>query len=119
MNVNVKKGSAKTPEDAPIAKIASAPPEPGNNRRRLKRRATDPAPHVQTQGRSANGEARPQSAGRSKPKATIKRNTTGTRVGYDPYESGQLIKEKRAGVPRDLRSLGQWLKAGKGRKSPH
>jgi hypothetical protein len=48
----------------------------------------------------------------TKPKAVskpIKRNVDGTRVGYNPYESGQLTKGKNPGVRRDLRELGEWL----------
>jgi hypothetical protein len=40
----------------------------------------------------------------------VKRNVEGTRVGYNPYESGQLTKGKNPGVKRDLRELGEWLK---------
>jgi hypothetical protein len=39
----------------------------------------------------------------------IKRNVEGIRVGYNPYESGQLTKGKNPGVRRDLRQLGEWL----------
>ncbi len=53
-----------------------------------------------------------------KPKPTIekmKKNAAGTRVGYNPYESGELVKLKNPGVRRNLRELGQLLK-GKPRK---
>jgi hypothetical protein len=49
----------------------------------------------------------------TKPKAApkpVKRNVEGIRVGYNPYESGQLTKGKNPGVRRDLRELGKWLK---------
>jgi hypothetical protein len=40
----------------------------------------------------------------------VKRNVEGIRIGYNPYESGQLTKGKNPGVRRDLRALGKWLK---------
>ena len=43
---------------------------------------------------------------------TIAANKKGLRVGYNPYDSGQLKKEKWK-KPRDLRALSQWIEAQK------
>jgi len=43
---------------------------------------------------------------------TITTNTKGLRVGYNPYDSGRLNKEKWK-KPRDLRALSQWIEAQK------
>ncbi len=94
----------------------AAKPKP--ERRRLKRRATDSAPPADKAARHATDGESPGTAGRLKSKSAIRRNVTGARVGYDPYESGQLVKQKRPGVRRDLRSLGQWLKSRKEPKNP-
>ena len=48
-----------------------------------------------------------------KPKPAIqrvKKNAAGTRVGYNPYESGELVRQNNPGVRRNLRELGRWLK---------
>lgn len=89
--MNPKKNGAKSRgDDKPHGGSIAEPPKPRANRRRLKRRATDPAP---------TSEA--------------KRKATDARRGYDPYDSGELIKHKNPGVPRDLRLLGSWLKTHK------
>jgi hypothetical protein len=43
---------------------------------------------------------------------TITANKKGLRVGYNPYDSGQLKKEAWK-KPRDLRALSQWIEAQK------
>lgn len=43
--------------------------------------------------------------------APIQRNATGLRVGYNPYDSGQLDKKTRK--PRDLRELSKWIELRK------
>jgi hypothetical protein len=43
---------------------------------------------------------------------TIATNKKGLRVGYNPYDSGQLKKETWK-KPRDLRALSQWIEAQK------
>lgn len=40
--------------------------------------------------------------------ARIQRNTNGLRLGYNPYESGQLDR-KQARKPRDMRELSRWI----------
>ena len=82
------------------------------DRRRLKRRATDPELAEPT-GKAAAEKTRPDAVERKSAPLKVKRNVNGARTGYDPYESGQLVKPSNPGVRRDLRSLGQWLKAGK------
>ncbi len=42
------------------------------------------------------------------PNALIQRNAAATRIGYNPYESGQLDK-KSARKPRDMRELSKWI----------
>lgn len=44
--------------------------------------------------------------------ASIQRNATGLRVGYNPYQSGQL-DDKKARKPRDLRELSKWIELKK------
>lgn len=39
-------------------------------------------------------------------------NDTGLRVGYDPYDSGLLVKGQR-GRKKDLRALSEWIKQRK------
>jgi hypothetical protein len=43
--------------------------------------------------------------------AAIRPNPTGLKKGYDPYDSGRLSKVAKFGGRRDLRRLGEWLKA--------
>lgn len=42
------------------------------------------------------------------PHAPIQRNAAGARIGYNPYESGQLDR-KTARKPRDMRELSKWI----------
>jgi hypothetical protein len=42
----------------------------------------------------------------------IPTNTKGVRLGYNPYDSGRLAKEKWK-KPRDLRALSKWIEAQK------
>ena len=44
--------------------------------------------------------------------APIQDNAKGTRVGYNPYESG-LLKRKPAAPKRDLRELSKWIEMKK------
>jgi hypothetical protein len=44
--------------------------------------------------------------------APIQNNAKGTRVGYNPYESG-LLKRKTTGPKRDLRELSKWIEMKK------
>lgn len=44
--------------------------------------------------------------------APIQNNAKGTRVGYNPYESG-LLKRKEAAPKRDLRELSRWIEMKK------
>jgi hypothetical protein len=91
LNLNAKKSGAKSRgDDEPQVGSTAEPPKPRANRRRVKRRATDAAPPTEA-----------------------KRKATDARRGYDPYDSGELVKPKNPGVPRDLRSLGSWLKSHK------
>ncbi len=39
--------------------------------------------------------------------APIRRNAVGARVGYNPYDSGQL--DRKARKPRDMRELSKWI----------
>lgn len=80
--------------------------QPRANRRRLKRRATDPLPPADVPPNPA--------VARDTPKAKAK--LTDARRGYDPYDSGELIKPRNPGVPRDLRSLGSRLKSNAKKK---
>ena len=43
---------------------------------------------------------------------TIATNNKGLRLGYNPYDSGRLAKDKYK-KPRDLRALSQWIEAQK------
>ena len=43
---------------------------------------------------------------------TIATNKKGLRLGYNPYDSGRLAKDKYK-KPRDLRALSQWIEAQK------
>jgi hypothetical protein len=43
---------------------------------------------------------------------TITTNKRGLTLGYNPYDSGRLAKEKYK-KPRDLRALSQWIEAQK------
>jgi hypothetical protein len=43
---------------------------------------------------------------------TIATNAKGARVGYNPYDSGRLTKDKTQ-KPRDLRALSKWIEAQK------
>jgi hypothetical protein len=45
------------------------------------------------------------------PGIPIRPNPTGLKKGYDPYDSGRLSKVAKIGGRRDLRRLGEWLKA--------
>lgn len=42
------------------------------------------------------------------PNAPIQRNAAGARIGYNPYESGQLDKQS-VRKPRDMRELSKWI----------
>ncbi|WP_116810821.1 hypothetical protein [Steroidobacter cummioxidans] len=42
----------------------------------------------------------------------IQNNARGTRIGYNPYESG-LLKRKAAAPKRDLRELSKWIEMKK------
>lgn len=42
----------------------------------------------------------------------IRKNTKGLRVGYDPYDSGQLAA-RAARRPRDMRELSKWIEVRK------
>ena len=44
--------------------------------------------------------------------APIQNNAKGTRIGYNPYESG-LLKPKATGPKRDLRELSKWIEMKK------
>jgi hypothetical protein len=44
--------------------------------------------------------------------APIRNNAKGTRVGYNPYESG-LLQRKPAAKKRDLRELSKWIEMKK------
>ena len=44
--------------------------------------------------------------------APIQNNAKGTRVGYNPYESG-LLKRKSTAPKRDLRELSKWIEMKK------
>jgi len=44
--------------------------------------------------------------------APIQNNAKGTRIGYNPYESG-LLKRKATGPKRDLRELSKWIEMKK------
>ena len=44
--------------------------------------------------------------------APIQNNAKGTRLGYNPYESG-LLKRKPAAPKRDLRELSKWIEMKK------
>ncbi len=44
---------------------------------------------------------------------TITTNKRGLRVGYNPYDSGRLNKEKWK-KPRDLRALSKWIESQRG-----
>lgn len=46
------------------------------------------------------------------PQAPIRRNVTGTRVGYNPYDSGQLDRKSQR-KPRDMRELSKWIELRK------
>lgn len=46
----------------------------------------------------------------------LRPNSAGVRAGYNPYESGQLLRPKNPGTRRDLRELGQWLKGRSSQK---
>ena len=47
--------------------------------------------------------------------APIRSNPKGTRIGYNPYESG-LLKKKGPAKRRDLRELSKWMEAKKNAK---
>ena len=48
------------------------------------------------------------------PSETVKINPLGVKNGYDPYESGKLVKDRgKVGNKRDLRKLSEWLKLKK------
>lgn len=46
------------------------------------------------------------------PDAPIRRNLSGLRVGYNPYDSGELA-HKAPRKPRDMHKLSQWIKLKK------
>ena len=49
------------------------------------------------------------------PSETVPVNRLGVKNGYDPYESGKLVKDqdKGKGAKKDLRKLSEWLKLKK------
>jgi hypothetical protein len=47
------------------------------------------------------------------PSETVKVNPLGVKNGYDPYESGKLVKDEGKGKKKDLRKLSEWLKLKK------
>jgi hypothetical protein len=47
------------------------------------------------------------------PSETVKVNPLGVKNGYDPYESGKLVKDRGKGGKKDLRKLSEWLKLKK------
>jgi hypothetical protein len=49
------------------------------------------------------------------PSETVRTNPLGVKNGYDPYESGKLVKDqaKAKGGKKDLRKLSEWLKLKK------
>ena len=47
------------------------------------------------------------------PSETVKANPLGVKNGYDPYESGKLVKDRAKGGKKDLRKLSEWLKLKK------
>ncbi len=49
------------------------------------------------------------------PNQAVRVNPSGTKKGYDPYDSGQLSKRAGKPVKKDLRKLGEWLKMKKER----
>ena len=86
---------------------------------RFKDRAADELAWRRRQSGSFEGKADRRKAGRKdaslprKPEARpipIQKNAVGIKAGYDPYDSGELIKRKKTGVRRNLRELGRWLK---------
>jgi hypothetical protein len=47
------------------------------------------------------------------PSETVRSNPLGVKNGYDPYESGKLVKDQAKGGKKDLRKLSEWLKLKK------
>jgi hypothetical protein len=67
-------------------------------------------------GENPKADRRKAKAVKPAPKKTpqitpIAKNKSAIRVGYDPYESGAIVKPKNPGTRRNLRELGMWLKS--------